>query len=124
MHVFIPQGDFSPAVCWDHTNHQLDIKGESVMENPQNFYAHLIDLIQPSLEASCSKKLSLNLDLYYLNTCSQKCLYHLFELFSNQGLDVYINWWVDDAEDDYELQAIYDHTCDFPDFRVSVLQRT
>ncbi|EAY25917.1 DUF1987 domain-containing protein [Microscilla marina] len=123
MHLFIPQGDFSPAIYWDYTIIRLDIRGESTMENPQDFYAHLIDLLQPSLAANPCKKLELNLDLSYLNTGSQKSLYELFEFFIDQGLDAYINWWVDDAEDDYELQAIGDYTCDFPAFRVRVLQR-
>lgn len=97
MFKFEPDEPFYPEIKFKE-NGELDISGDSYMEDPYTFYLPLMIKIKEYLSNKENKKFTLNNKILYLNTSSNKCLYEIIETlkkFKEKGLNIKINWFYD-----------------------------
>jgi len=94
---FIPKTDRTPHVSINKELQKIEIVGRSIPENAHQFY----NTISNEILQMKSSKLTLNIDLEYFNSSSNKCL---FEIINSISPKSEINWYCDqDDEDVIEL---------------------
>ncbi len=84
----------SPEIDFDSVSGFLHMSGESYPENTFEFYHPLILWIKEYLQES-KEKITLRLEMPYLNTGSIKCLMDIFDLLEDAytaGQDVVVIW--------------------------------
>ncbi len=103
METIIREGtEKTPTVCFDGEKGIIEIKGRSIPENSIEFYKPLIDWLG-EYEKEPLKETTVNIKLEYFNTSSSKCILDIFkrlELVKRKNLDVTINWFYEEDDDD------------------------
>ena len=87
----------TPLISFDGNTNHLEITGRSTPENPREFYKRLFDLIENYTNLD---KLTLDIDLDYFNSTSNKCIYSLILLIDKKFNTVNINWYHDSDDVD------------------------
>ncbi len=81
MEKFVVKGDTkSPSIHFDLLNGVLEIKGQSVLENTPEFYKPLLEAIDV-YASSAKPTTTVNINLEYFNTSSQKLILMIFRKF-------------------------------------------
>ncbi len=83
----------TPLIYFDLLTGVLNIKGRSVPENPYEFYAPLLNVIDEYSQSS-KPSTTVNVHLEYFNTTSSKCLLNVFKRFEGihkNGNSVIVN---------------------------------
>ena len=99
----------TPSVLFDPDSGVLKIEGRSIPENPGEFYDELINWVKDYFKES-KKKITMNLNLEYVNSGSSKYLLGLFRVIkeeTSKGRDVVINWYYE--EDDEAIMSLGEH---------------
>lgn len=95
---------YVPTVDLDAQTGVCEISGESYLEDTANFYNPILDWVDKYC-SKIKKSLTFNFNLDYYNTSSSKCIVDLLALlkkYSNQGLEISVNWFYDGDNEDYE----------------------
>ena len=79
----------TPFISFNINTNHLEIVGRSTPENPREFYKSLFDFIENYTNLD---KLTLDIDLDYFNSTSNKCIYSLILLIDKKFNTVNINW--------------------------------
>jgi hypothetical protein len=81
-HLVIAATTSSPAISFDAATGVLQITGESYPENTFEFYHPIIHWVKAYLKTAVDK-VTLQLEMPYLNTGSIKCLMDIFDLLED-----------------------------------------
>ena len=93
-HLFISATTSSPAVSFNAETGVLQMTGESYPENTFEFYHPIIHWVKEYLKTAAGK-VTLQLEMLYLNTGSIKCLMDIFDLLEDaheNGQTVEVIW--------------------------------
>lgn len=93
-HLFISATTSSPADSFNAETGVLQMTGESYPENTFEFYHPLIHWVKEYLKTAAGK-VTLQLEMLYLNTGSIKCLMDIFDLLEDaheNGQTVEVIW--------------------------------
>lgn len=120
---FFLKGDIhSPKVSLSAATGILEISGESTMNDPLKFYAHIIHWLDNFLKEHANKSFQLNFHMLYFNTGTSKAFFDIFKLLESHRAKVIINWIADPDETDIQE----DGECfkeDFPGLQFNILER-
>ena len=102
----------TPSVLLDPDTGICNIEGKSYPEDIAAFYMHIIDWFEEYAEIG-EKDLELNMKLGYFNSASQKVFTDIFEKLIDAKVNVVINWYYpDDDEEILENGKIYEGLTD------------
>lgn len=105
-YLYKPEEPYIPEVIF--SDGLLKLKGESYMEDPYGFYLPLLNVLKKYLDEHSS--LEIEIELYYLNTSSSKCIHQILDTmkqYQNKGKKIDISWFYDE-EDDQMINDIED----------------
>lgn len=91
----IPATTCTPLVDFNHTTHQLLIRGESYPENTTQFFTPLFRWVEEYLQQLGADAARVNLDIKYFNSSSSKMIMNLLDAFDQataQGKQIQLNW--------------------------------
>lgn len=125
--------DYSPAISFDHVNHNLEIAGYSRPENVRTFYYPVIEWLEnyrsEVLEHSDksifeNNPINLTLKMNYFNSSSAKFLLDVIvevHKFHLDGYNIKINWYFDEGDDD--MLETGEDLSDMVDFPFSFIEQ-
>ncbi len=93
---FIPKTDKTPHVSINKEISKMEIEGRSIPENSIHFYKQVIQ----EIDKFNFDKLTLNIDLEYFNSSSNKTLFEMLKHLKDKIENLDINWFVDDEDED------------------------
>lgn len=85
----------SPAIRFDPESGELAIVGDSYPENAAAFYEPVFEWIEAFLATVGDRRVTLNLQLTYINSSSSKIMLNLLDLLDEtvqQGASIEVNW--------------------------------
>jgi hypothetical protein len=86
----------TPTINFDASMKVLEIYGDSIPEDPYEFYMPLFHWLE-IVEDNPLKKLTVDVKLEYFNTSSSKCILDILkrfeEIHNNKNTEVTINWY-------------------------------
>jgi hypothetical protein len=91
--IHIPATTSSPEIIFSETDHTLSIYGESYPENSFTLFEPLFEWLQNELPKY--KKLSLKVNISYMNSSSTKCMLDILDILDNafqEGTEVAVIW--------------------------------
>lgn len=92
----------TPEVLFDPKNNVFEIKGKSVPDNAEDFYAPILEWVEDYMTNPVNSML-LKIDLEYFNISSSKrilfILYKLNEL-KEKNYDIKIQWYYNEEDED------------------------
>ncbi len=92
----------TPEVLFDPKNNVFEIKGKSVPDNAEDFYAPILEWVEDYMTNPVDNML-LKIDLEYFNISSSKrilfILYKLNEL-KEKNYDIKIQWYYNEEDED------------------------
>lgn len=119
--LFIEQTKFTPKVLLDFEKGIIEIEGDSLPENTNEFYKPLMSALDNYLSNPKEKSI-INLKLTYFNSSSSKLLYNFFEKLeeASSDYDIEINWCYE--EDNVSMEeAGSDFAEDFEDIQFNLV---
>ena len=93
---FIPRTDKTPHVSINKEIMKMEIEGRSIPENSFEFYKQITE----EIDRLNFDKLSLNIDLEYFNSSSNKTLFEMLKHLKDKVEQLNINWSVDSQDED------------------------
>lgn len=95
----------SPKIFFDCATHVLEIRGNSYLENIQEFYTPILSWFNAYLSGlKPTDKLRVDIELVYFNSSSSRVLVEFFENLNDktfhEGLMVDVNWFYEREDDD------------------------
>jgi len=109
----------TPKVVFNMTGNSLVIEGECYPENPKEFFAPFLRMLNNHFETNKVGAFEVRFNLRYLNTTATKALQNILAILESQAgagtaVDVY---WSYDPEDDALEEIGHDLLDDFSDLR-------
>ena len=97
--LYITATKSSPTVHFNSDTHILDIRGESYPEDTAEFYTPVLLWLEEYLNTSGQQQaMTLNLEMYYLNSSSSKVFMDMLAILDDkaqQNREITVNWWYD-----------------------------
>ncbi|MDA3911508.1 MAG: DUF1987 domain-containing protein [Bacteroidales bacterium] len=90
--------EYSPQVSFDKHSSRLNISGRSVQENPEPWYAELLEKILEEISNNNISSIRFLLD--YFNTASAKQLYRLLQNILKSSNSMEIIWAYEPDDED------------------------
>jgi hypothetical protein len=120
--LLLPKENYAPYVSFNQHSGIFEIRGESHMEYPQQFYKPILAWLEEFLRQSKSP-IEFNFRMSYYNTGSSRMFFEILALLEDRKAPVVINWYVHHKDVDMidEGESFQE---DFPllDFNVIVQQ--
>lgn len=109
--------NYIPTILIDEEIGLIELSGNSMMENPQNFYNEFLDLITDLLKSN--QQIDVNVRMEHINTLSSKWLYYTFKFIEKLYVPgentININWLFKDSDDVMEeIGDDYQHVVRIP----------
>lgn len=92
----------SPYVNIDYTFGTVDLRGDSIQENPIDFYKPIINEIC-NFKFSESASITVNCTFRHFNTTSSRCIFQMMKALSTidfKDKEVKVNWYFDFYDED------------------------
>ena len=92
----------TPEIDFNTKTGILSIKGQSYPENSFSFYKPVISWIKEFLDSENSSKISVILEIKYMNTSSTKSMMNIMDMFEKahtSGKDISVKWFYDKEND-------------------------
>lgn len=92
--IHIPATTSSPEIIFSETDQTLSIYGESYPENSFTLFEPLFEWLQNELPKY--KKLSLKVNISYMNSSSTKCMLDILDIMDNafnEGTEASVIWY-------------------------------
>ena len=101
------EGDFKhPEIAFDAEKGLLELKGNSIPERAEDFYAPILEWVKNYLQSPCEAT-TLNFKLIYLNSGSKRYILDILEIVKSSlltgqagGNNVTINWYYEEDDED------------------------
>ncbi|MCX7606248.1 MAG: DUF1987 domain-containing protein [Bacteroidia bacterium] len=110
MRLFIGSSSYQPLVLFDLNQHFLRIDGMSNMTNAAEFYKTLSDWISAH-KSSIEIGTELVLRLLYLNSSSNKAIYHFFLRITHENIPVSIVIVKSTSSDNEDVVELLEQIC-------------
>ncbi|MDF1874522.1 DUF1987 domain-containing protein [Sulfurimonas sp. SAG-AH-194-I05] len=115
---------YTPEIDFDVVNGALNITGKSYPENTFEYYKPIVEWIKEYMTViDNDRKITVNLDLEYLNSSSLKAYFDLFDILEashNNGKNILINW-IFDEENDIAEETGEDFIEDFTSLNIKLV---
>ena len=98
----IEPSKMTPKVILDKEQRIFCIEGNSMPENPTQFYNPILDWVKECIKDS-KTKIVFDFKIQYFNTSSSKmflCLLELMESAASKGVEISINWHFANGDDE------------------------
>lgn len=93
----------TPTIIFHENKHLLEIHGDSIVEDPYEFYMPLFHWLEIA-EENPLNELTVDFKIEYFNTSSSKCILDILKrmegLKLNKNTDVTINWYYEIDDED------------------------
>lgn len=102
QNLTIEATQYTPKIEFDTTSNTLNITGKSYPENTFEYYKPIILWLEEYFENINDEKVTINLDLEYLNSSSLKAYFDMFDIFEEaheNGKSIQIKWIYDEDND-------------------------
>ena len=99
LHYPVVEFNFETGIC--------ELKGESFMENPSEFYEPIFEWL--SQYFNLKKSITINMKLEYFNTSSSRFILRMLEIikeFVNAGGNLILNWYFDKDDPDMKKEIL------------------
>lgn len=101
----------TPSVIFDIEEKTLSLCGNSLPENPTEFYMIIDDYVNSYSQQYQNEKLNIILDITYMNTSSSKRIFSFVKKCVERFKVVNVTWLFDSNDDDmYEQGKEFEHT--------------
>ncbi len=123
--LIIEATTYTPRISFDAQNTLLLISGKSYPENTFEFYKPVNKWIEDYLATTEHEKISVSLDLEYLNSSSLKAYFDMFDCFEEaqkKGKILDITWLYDE-EDDITEETGIDFIEDFESLDIKLVTK-
>jgi len=121
--LHITATDYTPDINFDAKCGILEMKGKSYPENTFEFYKPINKWIHDYLTTTLCEKVSINLNIEYMNSSSLKAYFDMFDSFEeahNDGKILEIKW-IYDEEDDISEETGEDFIEDFENLNIQLV---
>lgn len=97
--LFLPNESYTPYISLNQNSGIFEIKGESHMEYPHQFYQPILNWLNEFIR---KKKSLVQFDfrMRYYNTGSSRVFFEIFELLDKIKVPVTINWYAERRDTD------------------------
>lgn len=116
---------YTPEITYNSENNTLDIKGMSYPSDAAEFYTPLFSWLENYLGHADDKKLTVNIEISYLNSSSSKVIWDFFDTLEEEvdkGKHISVNWIYDDEDDD-KLEMGEEFQEDFENLPFNLLKK-
>jgi hypothetical protein len=125
VEINIAETDTTPEIIFSSAKSLLLIKGNSYPENPNDFFAPIINKKADFLQTSADSKVKIEINLNYFNTSSNKCIINILRdllVLNDSKKVVDIDWYYDEEDTDmhqrgFELSKIINHPFNLISFK-------
>lgn len=102
--IFLEKTNSTPYISFDISNGLFEIKGNSIPEDPIEFYTPVWNWLE-EFSREPIPGITMNVDLEYFNTSSAKCIHKIFKILEKmnkerEDVDVIINWYYNEEDED------------------------
>lgn len=121
--INIEKTELTPSVLLDEVEGLIEIKGDSLPENTQEFYSPLMNGLKEYFQNPQSKT-TVNLEITYFNSSSSKLFFDFFDLLeaSSSSCEIVVNWIYDEENESME-EAGEDFKEDFESLNFNMVQK-
>lgn len=101
--INIEKTQLTPSILLDKNLGLVEIKGDSLPENTQEFYKNLMSELKDYFN-SPQEKTTVNLEITYFNSSSSKLFFDFFDLIesASEKCTIEINWIYDEENESME----------------------
>lgn len=101
--IFIKEAPTTPEVHFLFEAGEFEIKGVSIPEDTEEFYAPLIDALEEYIKTENPPKITISFKLIYVNTSTSAVLGKMIKLLEPADDDerqVFVNWYYENEDED------------------------
>lgn len=123
QNLTIEATQYTPKIEFDTTSNTLNITGKSYPENTFEYYKPIILWLEEYFENINDEKVTINLDLEYLNSSSLKAYFDMFDIFEEaheNGKSIQIKW-IYDEDNDISEETGEDFIDDFENLNIELI---
>jgi hypothetical protein len=117
---------YTPHISLNSQTKIFDIIGKSYPENTFEFYKPVITWVEEFLKTISDEKITINLDLEYLNSSSLKAYFDLFDILEvahDNGKSIEVKW-IYDKENDIAEETGEDFIEDFESLNIELVTKS
>ncbi len=125
QNLIIEETQYTPKIEFDINSNTLNITGKSYPENTFEYYKPIILWLEEYFENLNDEKVTVNLDLEYLNSSSLKAYFDMFDIFEEaheDGKTIHIKW-IYDEDNDIAEETGEDFMEDFKDLDIELVAK-
>jgi hypothetical protein len=106
--IYIKKTQKSPEVNFNPNEGILELKGISIPEDAEGFYAPLIEWAEQYVKMPPpTKEIIIKIKLFYFNTSTSDYMMTFFKVFKNIWDNIKIEWYYEEEDEDMRETALH-----------------